>query len=144
MLLWKAGYVNGKGIWTGGRRVLLVSDVPDRGPHSAQAMAYFTRLSVEATEEGGAVEWLRGDHEEGFSSLSYGEYGDGKEVGRTVWVTVNGQGATLRSLLRLPGSDLKALGWVKDPQQLLEAVAERNPGSRRFWRRSGPCAAPPG
>ncbi len=63
-LLSAQGITDGAGHWTWGRSVLVITgDVLDRGPQQLDALWAIYRLSQEAREAGGSVQYLLGNHE---------------------------------------------------------------------------------
>lgn len=63
-ILGKAGLVDARGRWTGGRAILIqTGDVLDRGPDSKRVLDLLRRLEQDASRDGGRVIALIGNHE---------------------------------------------------------------------------------
>jgi hypothetical protein len=63
-ILGKAGLVDARGRWTGGRAILIqTGDVLDRGPDSKKVLDLLRRLEQDARRDGGRVIALIGNHE---------------------------------------------------------------------------------
>jgi len=63
-ILGKAGLVDARGRWIGGRAILIqTGDVLDRGPDSKKALDLLRRLEQDAPKDGGRVLALIGNHE---------------------------------------------------------------------------------
>ena len=63
-ILGKAGLVDARGRWTGGRSILIqTGDVLDRGPDSKRVLDLLRRLEQDARRDGGRVIALIGNHE---------------------------------------------------------------------------------
>ncbi len=63
-VLRQAGMIDGQGHWSGGTAHLVsMGDLVDRGPRSRDVLELFMRLQTEASEAGGAVHVVLGNHE---------------------------------------------------------------------------------
>jgi hypothetical protein len=86
-ILRAAALVDGRTRWIGGRAILVqTGDVLDRGPHSRRVLDLIRRLEREASQHGGAVHALLGNHEAmriflQWNDVSAGEYAAFRTIG---------------------------------------------------------------